>query len=657
MKTPRISVLKFCVLLVFLLTNGVLFAQEADPVLFTVDGNPVLTSEFVYIYNKNNTGVSDYGQSSVREYLELYKNFKLKVHHARQLKMDTIQRLNDELAGYREQLASTYLNDNSVMNRLVEEAYERMQTEAEISHILIRLPKNPLPKDTATAFEMASSIYDELVSQEADFGEIARARSQDTKNNEQGGYIGYMKAILPSGYYQLETAIYNLKPGGISKPVRSPRGYHIVQLHSTRASLPEIELAQILVKKKKKSKDHAPEKRKIADMHNRLIRGVPFEEMALKESEDQTTARKGGRIGFVSVGQYDAEFEKAIFALSENGQISEPIETRIGFHILKRLSIKEVGDLNDAKRRIENELRRTERERLAKNAMIERIKREEELRVDLNNRNKLLPRIDDGIFSYRWAKPKDISDFDLISFKNGFSKGSLDFVDYLIKNPKRRVQLKNRSKNQALLILFEEFINDACLELEKTQLEKKHPDFASLMKEYEEGILLFEITKENVWDRASSDTTGLQAFFKNNRSNYTYPENLEAITFIISDANLKSAKKIAKRIKKKSPSEIEKVYPNIPQENRQIEKGSVESEDFVWREGRISALKPIGDSGNAFLVNKTMKVNPSTLKELESCRGYVIADYQEELERTWINDLKAMYPVVENRKNIDLISK
>ena len=159
--------------------------QDQDPVLFTIDGDEIRTSEFLYIYNKNNAGAADYNRSSVTEYLDLYKNFKLKVHHARQLQMDTIQRLNKELHGYREQLASTYLNDNSVMGRLASEAYERMQKEAEVSHILISIPKGASPADTLKSYQKAMEAYATLEAGKMPFEELAKFQSHDAKNKKK----------------------------------------------------------------------------------------------------------------------------------------------------------------------------------------------------------------------------------------------------------------------------------------------------------------------------------------------------------------------------------------------------------------------------------------------------------------------------------------
>jgi len=650
--------MKKLMLFIFAAIQSISMLAQDDPILFHVGDEGVTTSEFMYIYNKNNSASQSGDATSIDEYLNLYKNFKLKVHHAKQLEMDTIQRLNPELAGYREQLAATYLNDNSVMSRLAAEAYERMQQEAEIRHILIKMPKTPLPSDTARSHKIALEIYDSLIKGQVEFEDAAKSMSQDASNSANGGYIGYVRAILPKGYYELETAIYNLIPGNISKPVRSPRGYHIVELISMREAKREREIAHILIRKPAKTTDdYQKERQQILSIHEQLTSGVPFQELAAKESQDAGTARKGGRIGYIKVGAYDPEFETAAFSLENDDEISQPVETRVGFHILKRIGIKENLAFKDAKRGIENELRRTERSLIARQTMIKRIKSEEGLKVNPQIQQNLFGQIEENeFFTYTWKGPEGKDDEKILTFNDGSYKTSADFINYLNTHPKERVRLKSQGKSRALFTMFQDFENEASLNLEKEKLETKHPEFAALMREYEEGILLFEITKENVWDKASSDTTGLKTFFANHRDNYVYPSEIDVITYTLTNTNAKKAKKTVKQIKSETPQEIAESMPNVPQDKKTLKRTDASADRYAWKVDQVTDLYPLGDEGAAFTVSKTIAVRPAKRKELNECRGYVIADYQEELEKNWIKELKNKYPIKENKSAIQALS-
>lgn len=657
MKSIIHSSIAFTTLVICLLSTS-LFAQ-GDDILFSVDGVPVSTDEFLYIYNKNNAGSPDYSADKVNEYLELYKKFKLKVHHARQMDYDTIPRLKTELKGYREQLAATYMNDNSVMGRLAAEAFERMQKEAEVSHILIRYRKNPSPADTARAYKRAMKVYNSIATSNTSFSDVAKSLSEDQGNKQQGGYIGFVRATLPKGYYALESAIYNMVPGNVSKPVRSPRGYHLVKLHSYRQAQPEMNLAHILVKKKKNSPDNnASAKRKIDDMHNRISNGVPFEQIAAKESMDAESARKGGRIGYVNLSEFDPEFEKAAMTLLEDGAISTPVETRVGYHIIKRLGVKEMKDFKSAKRSIENEIRLTERQDQAKAVMINRIKEDEQYELATNALNKMIHQIDQKKFyGIRWKRPSTIVDETLFSFKNGTGRSTQEFVSYLEKNPKTRMQLKSQPKAQAIRKMLDDYVGQVCLEIEKNQLEQKHPEFASLMREYEEGILLFEVTKNTIWDKASSDTVGLQKYFTKHKANYVYPEQIEVVTYNIPKSDAKSAKKIAKKLSKLPLEKIKTAYPNVTIAKKTVAKDDLEASKLIWRGGKMTKPSKVSPDSDTYQVTKTLKVIPSRQKALSECRGYVISDYQDVLESQWVETLRAKYPVKVNEKVLQRIIK
>jgi len=153
-----------------------LFAQATDPVILTVGGESVSRSEFMRVFKKNNTKETGYDKQAVDDYLELYVNYKMKVHEALELGMDTVQSFKDELAGYRKQLAQPYLVDKQVSESLVREAYDRMKTDIRASHILIKCDANALPKDTVEALNKAIKVRAELL-KGADFAATARKYS------------------------------------------------------------------------------------------------------------------------------------------------------------------------------------------------------------------------------------------------------------------------------------------------------------------------------------------------------------------------------------------------------------------------------------------------------------------------------------------------
>jgi len=239
MKQITLFILLFCSIAVF--------AQADADVLFTVEDSPVYVGEFKYIYEKTNQDNADYSQASVEEYLELYKKFKLKVQRAKDIKLDTIQALKKELNGYRKQLANSYLIDKEVTERLIKEAYERKKIDVNISHIMVQLPKGATPQDTLAKFNKIMDLYSQLEAGKK-FEELV-PQSEDKSSIKKRGNLGFVTAVLPSGFYTLENAAYNTTVGGYSKPIRTGVGYHIIQNNGKRPARGEIEAAHILIRK------------------------------------------------------------------------------------------------------------------------------------------------------------------------------------------------------------------------------------------------------------------------------------------------------------------------------------------------------------------------------------------------------------------------
>ncbi len=115
-----------------------------DEVLFTVDSEKVLASEFIRVYNKNLDLVKDESQKDIDNYLELFIDYKLKLQEAKKLGLDEKPEYLREFSNYRKQLAKNFLTDTQVTESLVKEAYERISFEVNAGHVLIRIPGQPL---------------------------------------------------------------------------------------------------------------------------------------------------------------------------------------------------------------------------------------------------------------------------------------------------------------------------------------------------------------------------------------------------------------------------------------------------------------------------------------------------------------------------------
>lgn len=637
-------------------------AQD-DPVLLTVKGNPVTVSEFKYIYSKTNQDKADYSEKSLREYLDLYTNFKLKVQKARDMRLDTISSLRNELEGYKKQLAKSYLEDKEVTDRLVREVYERMKQDVDISHILVSCERNKPAADTLKAY-MRASNWMKMILKGADFNKLARDSSEDKSVKENGGDLGFVTAMLPDGYYELEQAIYAAKPGDIIGPVRSNSGYHIVRVNAFRPARGEMEVAQVLIRKSNDPEKNARQKMRADSAYNALLAGESWDRVCMTYSEDKASASKGGYIGFFGINRYQRSFEDAAFALAKDGDFSKPVETTLGWHIIMRKSHRPVAPFDVLKRGLSERIKRDSRSELVKQTMISRIKKEGGYQEFPQVLEKWAAQQVDSIFhTFKW-KPNPDMPKDVL-FRYGPDKvfTVADFENYCQHNSRDRMRGMGYSVRETINKLYKTWGDDMALAFEESQLETKYPEFKSLMREYEEGILLFEALKQNVWDKANSDTLGLQQHFDRELKNkYMWDQRAKVTFYTIKTDDPKVTAKVRELAAKKPAADVVKKFNKkgkpevLSVMERLYEKGKYKELGDLWSAGAMTNLKTdTGTKTASFL--KIEEIVPPTPKALSEARGYAVADYQDYLEKKWIQDLRKEYPVEINEQALKSLIK
>ncbi|HLP05661.1 MAG TPA: peptidylprolyl isomerase, partial [Paludibacter sp.] len=326
-----------------------IFAQAADPVLMTISGKPVYKSEFEYIYNKNNSNNS-LDKKTLDEYVDLFINFKLKVEEAKAQGIDTTSSFVNELAGYRSQLTKPYLTDQQVDEQILKEAYDRMKEDVDVSHILIRIAPNATPADTLKAWSQINDIAKRL--KKEDFAKVAKEVSQDQSAEKNGGHIGWISAFRT--IYPFETVAYNTPKGAVSKPVRTAFGYHIIKVHDRRNSLGEILVSHIMrFTSQGDSAANVAAKLTIDSIYNRVQAGDDFGTLAKQHSMDKGSSVKNGELPWFGTGRMVPEFETAAFALKNIGEVSAPVRSAYGWHIIKLLDRKGVDTYENVKAEIE----------------------------------------------------------------------------------------------------------------------------------------------------------------------------------------------------------------------------------------------------------------------------------------------------------------
>jgi peptidyl-prolyl cis-trans isomerase SurA len=630
---------------ILLLISGILISkgQVNDQVLFDVGGEKTPVSEFLYIYQKNLGEKADFSKKSLEEYLDLYVNFKLKVRKAKELKLDTTPSFRKEMAGYREQLAKSYLVDKEVSEKLLNEAYERMGKDLKVSHLMISIKSG---EDETKARNLADSLYKELKNN-VSFEKLAKEFSNDSYSSNNGGSLGWVTALLPSGFYEFENQIYNLKKGEYSKPFKTQFGFHIVKLLDERPARGEIEASHILIRNFDKEMPVANPKFKIDSIYERLKAGDNFVQLAREFSMDSKTAPKGGYLGIFGINKYDQVFEDEVFALQNNGDFSRPFNTTLGWHIVKRMSKPGVKSFESIKRSLTNEINQNERYGIGRKALTDKIKAEGKFKEDLSAIEYFSGLLNEEFYTFKWKAP-EFSDrflFELAGKK--YMLG--DLIRYLKNNQRGRLNFNKSTKlSEAAATMYNSYVDDECIKFEEGKLEDKYPDFKFLMREYTEGNLLFEVMEKEVWNKAAKDTVGLKAFFEKNRENYLWQPRAELYSYTIQSNDKKLIDKIYKFAATNSADKLIKKFNKKNQvvsfKTDKLEAGDKELEGMEFMENAMTKVVA-DDTGSISKFKKIDRIIQISQKTLEEAKGYVIADYQEYLENNWIKDLKNNYPV------------
>jgi len=646
MKSPVIA------LLTFLALSVGSFAQTYDPVLMTINGKPVLKSEFEYIYNKNNTNNS-LDKKTLDEYVDLFINFKLKVEEAKRQGIDTTASFLGELSGYRSQLTKPYLTDSSVDEALLHEAYERSKTDLDVSHILIRIPQNATPSDTLKALNEINGIWKRL--EKESFAKVAKEVSQDQSAEQNNGHIGWISAFRT--VYPFETAAYNTAVGSYSAPVRTAFGYHIVKVHARRNSLGDVLVSHIMILTSKGNEaQNKKAKVTIDSLYQRVLAGDDFGALAKKYSQDKGSAVKNGELPWFGSGRMVPEFETAAFALKNVGQISKPVQSAYGWHIIKLLNKKGLAPFDELKAELESKIKRDERANKGQQVFLDRLRSEYDYKLitaNLEEFYKLLKnkKLSDSTFIADAAKLNK----PLFSFDGKYYSQS-DFAQYLKKNQ----GTDKMTPSEIIDGKLKAFADAELLAYEDSQLENKYDDFRFLMQEYHDGILLFEVSNKEVWDKASKDTQGLIKYFNKHKVDYTWekPHFKGRVIFCKDKETLNAAKLIVKKSAADSIDKYLKVRLNDSIQHVKVEKGLyvqgdnkvVDSEIFKSKEKYV----PATDYPYFFVEGKLLKNKPEDYSDV---RGLVTADYQEYLEQEWIKALRAKYPVTVDQNVLKTVKK
>lgn len=618
--------------------------------LFSYGEDSMIADDFQFIFLKNNAdsikGLDKVAlEKAVKDYLQLYINFKLKVQAAYDEGMDKKPTFLQEFEKYREQLAKPYLVENRLNEMMVLEAYERLREEILASHILISMPENTIADDTLAYFQKADSIR-QLATKGISFAMLSEKHSDDPSAAQNGGNLGYFSSMQM--VYAFENVAYQTQVGEVSAPVRTQFGYHIIKVHDRRPAQGSIKVAHIMIRHQEGEAQNKDAKayKQAMKIYEALQKGEDWNEVTERFSEDLSTRSNGGVLPYFSTGGMLSDFEEAAFSLQEAGEISQPVNTRYGWHLIKLMDRKGLEPLEMLRPLIERKVERNLQQAEMRQEMVAMLKQENQYipnepliaqsigymsagpEIGLPNKTGVLFSVSDTVFMFS------------------------DLQDYLEKNKVVLPVDSSRAKS-----LYQRFEGEQIIRYEESHLMDKYPNYRRLVQEYKEGILLFDIMEEKIWTRASGDEQGLRNHYQTHQEQYRWNNRVDASILDAKDQQkLDRAKKLltAKSITKSRIEEIELQLNTDSPLNLQIHKDVYEEglprteaekviDQVAWEVGAYD----LSHQGRYYHVI-IHEVIPSRNKTFEEVKGMVTSDYQEQLEKEWIAALRLKYPVSVN---------
>lgn len=656
---------KFLVIpLLFIYFSAVSQNDNSKKTLLSIDNKKISVGEFERIYKKNNENPS-YDKVSIREYLELFIHFKLKVIDAEKKGMDTLTPFKTEMQGYRNILEKPYLTDKKTDEELIKEAYERMKWNIKASHILISCPENASPEDTLKAYEKIKYIRTQAIKNNVNFTNLAKKYSDDPSAKQNNGSLGYFTVFQM--VYPFESAAYNTKKGEISNILRTRFGYHILKVDDKKANQGSIKVAHLMLAvpySADETKQNTA-KEKVYQIYDSIIKGANFSTMVKKYSDDMGTKQKGGELPYFEIGRMVPEFEKAAFAIKKIEDYSKPVRTNYGWHIIKLLDLKPIESFDKVEKYIKDRVAKDMRAGKGRKNLIAKLKKEYNFKENRDNITifyKLIEKEKQNIS----CKPIETLQKTLFTLLNDNIKyKQIDFCKYLSDNKKYYPQ--NITTSALVNNAYEKYKENKIIAFEKTQLEKKYPEFKYLLQEYHDGILLFNLSDQEVWSKATNDTLGIEKFYKQHKNNYLWGKRTLSTIYTFNNKKyLPKIEKLAEKIAKKNKNinkEIEKFKTKINKKDTNFELKAVQNKYLQGDNQWIDKLKktkglsnPIEENGNIKLIYINGEVPPEP-KLINEVRGLIIADYQNELEKNWIKKLKQKYKVEINEKVLKEIIK
>ena len=660
--------IKVLALVLAMLPMAVSAQSWKSKTMMTAGDKNITAGEFMQIYEKNNVTGEVLDKKSVDEYLDLFVDFKLKVIEAESLGMDTLTKFKKEFKSYRNQLAKPYFSNDEINEKLMEEAYERMQWDINAAHILVKCDAHAVPADTLKAYHKAMKIRERIMKGE-DFNAVAMEVSDDPSARDMkeipgkrramkgnGGELGYFSAF--DMVYPFESGAYNTKEGEISMPVRSSFGYHIIKVNSKTPACGIINAAHIFlqVDENDPTKTDSLVAEKARNVYKEIeADGKNWNVMVNKYTDDRGTVVNSGKLSPFRVSQIVPEFITAVKALQPR-EFSEPVKTNYGYHIIRLISCNGAKDYAEEKENIKKRIEKDMRANVSEEIVMKRLMKDNKFKENVKVKDAFIASIDSTLTQGAFIVSPAV-DVNKVIFKIGKDKYTVqNFIDYIVDNQRSEPFLQPA---EYAYELYNEFKKKSVFDYEDAHLEAKYSEFNMLVSEYHDGILLFDLMEKEVWNKAVKDTLGIQQYYEEHKGEYVWGDRVNTMVIttmkpalvdtleIIANQELAfdSVRAIVKGDSKFNNVSVKRIF---------FQKGdNVDVDAMPWETGKVAVVPSTVDKTTK--IYKILEVRQPEPKTFKETRGTVTSAYQAQMEKEWLKMLRGKYSVTVNEKVLEKV--
>jgi peptidyl-prolyl cis-trans isomerase SurA len=637
--------------------------KASDIIVLEVGQEKVNLAEYENFFSRNSGGWETVRESSLEErerFLELLTNYKLKLKDAYDRNLLNDPDIQQELKEYRSSLAASYLTEKEVVEPGIQLMYERKKEEVRAMHILVALTPNAAPEDTVKAWNKAMDII-KLAKAGEPFESLAVKYSEDPSVKINHGDLYFFSG--GQMHIGFENATYAMKKGEISSvPVRTPYGYHIIKVTDRQPARGSMRVRHIMARfmvSQNDSADTAKAFARIKGIQDSLKKGWDFVELAKKVSEDQGSQTRGGDLGWFERRGFVQPFDEAAFKMRP-GEISEIVRTQYGYHIIRCDSVKPIRPFSDIKEDLKKQYQQY-RFNDDYRQYIESLKKKFSCSINEEVFKSFLATVDSTQTTEDSAWDGGISSEQRRQILVTLS-GKDHPLDEFLKKLSTRVDFHGtRLRESELKERLNKFVESLVMEEQSIGLENRYADFGMLMKEYQDGVVLFKAEQTEVWDKISISDSALKNFFNEHQDKFQWPARV-GIKEILVESDTFALMLYDSLMNGKTFEELASRHNKLDDELRQKagDRGMLPiTTDTLTKVAFTMAIDEISqpiETDNGYSIIKVTAKEPARQKTFEEAGVEVSNVFQEyeakRLQQEWIDRIRQKYPVVQHKEQL-----